>query len=171
MRPQPGTHPDYYNYYIGLVASETILEALEENKLLVISTIASIPEASADYAYDAGKWTIKQLLQHIADTERILAVRALRFARLDPQLNPSFDENHYASTAQVANKGVEDIMDELLAIRESTRLLFKSLNNDELLRSGETTVGKTTVLALGYMICGHSTHHLRVLRERYLKGL
>jgi uncharacterized damage-inducible protein DinB len=171
MRPQPGTHPDYYLHYIGLVGSGNILDALEENKLLLISTIASIPEASADFAYAEGKWTIKQLLQHIADTERILAVRALRFARRDQQINPSFDEDQYAAAANVAVKGIEDLMDELLAIREATRLLFKPLSDEELLRSGETTVGKTTVIALGYMICGHSTHHLKVLRERYLKGL
>jgi len=171
MRPESHTHPDYYKYYIGLLKAQTIIEAFHENTAYLQSTLQQLKGVDGQFMYSPSKWTIHQLLLHLADTERILSVRALRFARLDPQINPSFDEDHYAAIANAENLTLPQIQDEILAVRQATYLQFKHYSADTLLRKGTTTMGDTTVLALGYMICGHNTHHLNILHERYLKGL
>ena len=93
MKPQAGTYPKYFETYIQYVKQDNLNEALLQTWKEVISVLSTLPESKADYAYAPGKWTIKQLINHLIDTERIFAYRALRFARKDPQLLPSFEEN------------------------------------------------------------------------------
>lgn len=171
MRPEASSHPEYYKYYIGLLKAQTVLEAFHENTAYLQKTLTQLEGVDGHLSYAPNKWSIYQLLLHLADTERILSVRALRFARLDPQINPSFDEDHYAAVARNENLNLHQIQEEILAIRQSSYMQFKHYSTETLLRKGTTTMGETTVLALGYMICGHNTHHLNILHERYLKGL
>lgn len=169
MRPEKGSYPEYYENYIPLVKQENIITALTQNLSEVKALISSVPASKEDYAYAGGKWTVKQLLLHVSDTERIFSYRALRFARKDPQQPLPFEENDYAAAADVSGRSLADIMQELETVRVATLSLFKSFSQDELLRSGNTAAGRSTVLAIGFTTCGHATHHMNILRERYLK--
>lgn len=167
MKPQKGTYPDYYDNYIPLVRETSFLEALKNNGSHITQLMSQLPAEKENYAYAPGKWTVKQVLCHLSDTERIFAYRALRFARKDTSVLSSFDENAFADAAQLDHRHLRDLIAEFETVRSATISLFAGLTEDELLRSGKTTIGESTVLALGFAICGHASHHLQVLRERY----
>lgn len=167
MRPLSGTYPDYFETYISKAKEETVLKALETNTDELISFLKSIPQDKGDYAYAPGKWTIKELLIHISDAERIFSYRALRFARGDEQQPLSFEEDDYAANCNAAKRSLNSVIDELLAVRKATTLLFESFDETAIKRTGNTSKGKVTVNAIGYVICGHAIHHLAILKERY----
>ena len=167
MRPKKGTYPVYYENYIPLVHQEDIVVALTQNWTELKDTFSAIPKEKEDYAYADGKWTVKQMLLHLADTERIFAYRALRFARKDPQQPLPFEENDYATAGDVSQRSLANILEELESIRNASLTLFKSFSQDTLLLSGNTAAGPATVLSIGFTICGHAIHHMNVLRERY----
>lgn len=169
MKPIKGSYPAYFETYISKVTEDDVLIALHNNLQACKQFFKSIPADKENSAYAQGKWTIKQVLNHILDCERIFAYRALRFARKDPQTLAAFDEDAYASVADVTNRNLGDLMAELEALRWSNIFLFKSLNEEALLRTGFMASGETTVLSLGYMICGHANHHMQVIKEKYLK--
>lgn len=168
MKPRPEDHIPYYKYYVDLVQQENIIDALIEGKKWIAAFIKSIPVSKADHAYADKKWTVKQVLSHIIDTERILSYRALCFARGDKNKLPSFDENLYAENANLKHTDLNLQYEEFLAVREATILLFKQLEEKELQIKGTTGLGDVTVLSIGYMIAGHSLHHIKVIQERYL---
>jgi hypothetical protein len=170
MRPQKSTYPVYYENYIPLVKEDDLITALNQNWKEIKEFISQIPKQKENFSYAPGKWTIKQVVNHLIDTERVFTYRALRFARKDPQQPLPFEEDNYAAAAEVQERTLADIMDEFEAVRKSTLLLYKSFSNTTLLLSGKTAGGETTVLAIGYTTCGHATHHLRVISERYLKN-
>jgi uncharacterized damage-inducible protein DinB len=145
-----------------------VMSALNANRQEVLSFFAGIPESQAGHRYAEGKWTIRQVLQHICDTERILAYRALRFARQDPQQPLPFDENKYAATLGDDERTLAAILDEFETIRQASLSLFRGFNDQTLVQSGKTAAGEVTVVALGYMICGHAIHHMNVVKDRYL---
>lgn len=168
MRPVAGSYPDYYDNYIPLIRTGNIISALEENRLELISVLKKVDAEKENYAYQPGKWTVKQVVQHITDAERVFAYRALRFARLDPAQPLPFDENKYADVADVTHRDLADLLHELGSVRGATQCLFKTFSQETLLRTGNTSFGRTTVLAIGYLIAGHALHHLNVLKQRYL---
>jgi len=168
MRPNKEDHIPYFENYISLVKENEIVSALVNNKKETIDLISSIPESKQNYAYADGKWTIKQLLNHIIDTERIFCYRALRFARGDEQQLRSYDENLYAANAQLKNTTIEIQREEFNAVRDASILFFKQLTEKELKLIGQMESGQTTVLSLGFMICGHTARHMNVLKDRYL---
>lgn len=170
MRPQQSSYPDYFEHYITLVAENDLKSALAANWQQINNFISALAEEKGNFAYAEGKWTIKQVIIHLIDTERIFAYRALRFARRDPQQVVSFDENEYAAAANPATRTLPDLLYEFDTVRKASISLYNSFPEDTLLRSGRTALGHVTVLALGYMICGHALHHLRVINERYLKN-
>src|SRR5690606_5877951 len=135
--------------------------------LLFKTALAKVPKEKQNFFYAEGKWTVKQLLIHIIDTERILAYRALRFARKDAQQPLPFDENTYAANAEVTERSLEDLLAEFESVRNATVSLYKSFSEPILLNKGKTAIGETTVIAIGFMICGHAAHHLYILQERY----
>jgi len=169
MRPAPDTYPQYYGLYIPLVPENNVVDALVANWNSLHHFFSSIPSALENFAYQPGKWTIKEVALHLSDTERVMAYRALRFARKDPQQLLPFDENHYVANAAVQQRSLEDILHEFRTVREATLSLFKSFSNETLLLKGGTKMGETSVLAIGYMITGHTIHHANVVRERYLE--
>lgn len=169
MRPLNEDCPEYYNYYIGLIKESTVVDALKTTQESTIALIKSINEDLANFVYAEGKWTIKQLLVHCIDTERIFSTRALCFARGETQKAISFDENSYAENSDTFNRSMDDILKEFEAVRISSICLFKSFSQTTLNLKGFTPIGPATVNAIGFAICGHTEHHLNILRERYLK--
>ena len=168
MKPVEGEYPPYFSTYISKVTENDCISALENTEKEFISFFKSIPENKGDFAYAPGKWTIKQLILHIADAERIFAYRALRFARGDEQQNLSFEEDDYAKNCEAEKRTLQSVIEEFAAVRRSTILLFKSFSDKTLQNTGNMAAGKTTVNALGFTTSGHASHHVGVLKERYL---
>jgi uncharacterized damage-inducible protein DinB len=168
MRPNKEDHIPYFENYISLVQEQELISALMNNKNEMLQLISAISASKQNYAYADGKWTIKQVLNQITDSERIFCCRALRFARGDSQLLGSYDEDLYAANAQLNNTTIDILLEEFKAVRESSILFFKQLTEKELKLNGQMESGQTTVLSLGYLICGHSKHHMNVLQLRYL---
>ena len=160
--------PDYFFRYINLVKEEDLSKALKKNTKQFLKLLKNIPKKKHDFAYEDGKWTIKQLLQHIIDSERVFAVRALWFARKDPNGQPGFDENIWGNNAVVENRKWNDLVKEFILLRLSTELLFKSFTNENLNTTGLANYNQVSVAALGFIVAGHVTHHMNVLKERYL---
>jgi uncharacterized damage-inducible protein DinB len=121
-----------------------------------------------DYQYALGKWTIKDILQHLIDSERIFAYRALRFARKDATPLPGFTEDDFANEAGGSERSIRDLLTELAIVRESTLALFRTFSDEVLKRRGEASGTEMSVRALGFVIIGHQNHHQRIFEERYL---
>lgn len=167
MRPNKNDHIAYFEHYINLVPENDVLSALKNNHQEILTFIKSIPKNKAEHKYAPEKWTVKQVINHINDTERIFSYRALRFSRGDAQLLPSFDENLYAANADLSKTDLDLLAQEFDTIRKATILQFSQLSNKELLLKGKITSGENNVLSLGYMMCGHATHHKNIIKERY----
>ncbi|MFN8117088.1 MAG: DinB family protein [Bacteroidia bacterium] len=168
MRPNKKDYIPYFEYYINLIPEDDIISALKANHQTILDFIEDIPRQKLNYFYDEGKWTVKQVINHIIDTERILSYRALRFARGDNQKVLSFDENLYAANANLTNTNAQMLADEFDSVRLSNILFFKQLSDKELLLKGQMASGEVNVLSLGYFLCGHAQHHINVIKERYL---
>jgi len=169
MRPPKGTYPDYYENYIPLVKQDSVLTALQENEKEVIAFFTSISADLENYAYGPGKWSLKQILNHCIDTERVFAYRALRFARKDEKQPLPFDQDDYVANAEVEKRTLRNLIAEFESVRRASISLFDSFNDETLARSGNTAAGRASVNAIGFTICGHYLHHMTVISERYLK--
>jgi uncharacterized damage-inducible protein DinB len=167
MKPAQEDYIPYYDYYIQLVKDDAVLSALENTKVNISRFIHSIPEDKAEFAYAPDKWTIKQVLNHIIDTERIFGYRALRFARGDAQAVPPFDENIYAANAPLQTSSLALLREEFETVRKANQLLFQQLGTNQLSLKGKTAAGEVSVLAIGFMLCGHGLHHIQVIQDRY----
>ena len=153
----------HYATYINQVSGEyTLVEELEISVHRLIKFVQNIPMDKFDYRYAEGKWTIKDILQHLIDTERIFAYRALRFARNDKTELPGFEENDYVDQANANQRSIQYLLSELAVVRQATVSLFKSFSNEELLRKGIASNNPMSVRALGFTIIGHQNHHQRV---------
>jgi uncharacterized damage-inducible protein DinB len=130
--------------------------------------VEDIPRDKVDYCYAEGKWTVKELVQHLIDAERIFAYRALTIARGDQTPLPGFDETTYAAASKADARKWEDLVEEFKAVRQSTDLLFKSFTEDQLQQRGTTNQHKNTVNAIGFTAFGHLLHHKNILEEKYL---
>jgi len=144
------------------------MAAFRNQENLVNSFFASVPEDRHNYAYAPGKWTMKEMLQHIIDTERIFNYRALAFARKEQASLPSFDEDAYAASSNANNRNWNDLCEELKAVRKSTGIMYNSFDKNTLLNSGIANNKPMTVLAMGFTTIGHVYHHVKVTRDRYL---
>lgn len=168
MRPADGTYPHYLTNYISQASGENLNDALMHSTELLLKSLSEIPENKGDFAYAEGKWTIKQVLIHISDAERVFSYRLLRFGRGDEQQPLPFDENYYAENCNAEKRTLQDVIEELFAVRNSTTALIHSFTQDDLNKNGNTAIGKISVNALGFAICGHSNHHIKVIKEKYL---
>jgi uncharacterized damage-inducible protein DinB len=167
-RPLPAHHAPYFAKYVSLVQEDDVKAGFQNQTALLTNFFSSIPNEKADYAYAEGKWTIKQLIQHLIDTERIFSYRALWIARKSETPLPGFDENAFAELADGSKRTMKDLIEELLAVRASTKMLFDSLSNEELQYSGISNTHPVTVNAIGFITLGHILHHKNILEERYL---
>lgn len=161
-------YPDYFQRYIGKAENEALIPALESSLSELKLLIKKFPREKENYAYAPGKWTIKKILVHLSDTDRIFAYRALRFARKDPQLLLSYEEDDYAAAADVSNRSIDDLLNEFELVRLSNIALFKSFDEEALKRIGKVPLGDVSVGALGYVLAGHVRHHIQVINVKYL---
>lgn len=169
MKPAKDTYPTYYENYISLIKTDDLQTTFTDNELEVRDFFKSISADLDNYAYEPGKWTIKEVLNHIIDTERIFAYRALRFARKDAQQNLSFDQDQYVLNAELIHRSLNELVQEFISVRQATISLYQSFTHEALERIGSTVAGNASVNAIGFTICGHAVHHINVIKERYLK--
>lgn len=162
------TIPSFYKGYVKLVEHPDVLQALRISGYRTLELIHSIPEAKSDYRYAEGKWTIRQVLCHMLDAERIFSYRALRFARNDQTPLSGFDENAYAAYLNAESRNLTQIGDEMQHLRTSTIDMFAGFSEEMMTRKGTANKNELTVVALGIIIAGHETHHCKIIRERYL---
>jgi uncharacterized damage-inducible protein DinB len=164
----PGEFAPYYQTYIDAFGSGDLFEELEISIHEFIRFVQEVPLGKHDFRYAEGKWTLKDIIQHLIDAERIFAYRALRIARADQTPLPGFDENEYVPVANADRRHLKSLLEEYSAVRHATLLLFKSLPEEALKRSGTASNVGISVRALGFIIVGHLRHHQRIFRERYL---
>lgn len=169
MRPGKNDYFPYLETYISKVKEDTAIAALELGLANGLKALQAIPSDKWNFAYAPGKWTVKELLVHTTDTERVFAYRAMAFARGETKVLPSFDENTYAANSEANARTPEAISEEFKSVRLASISLFRGFSEHALQSRGSVPAGSITVNALGYAICGHLAHHLEVLRERYLK--
>jgi uncharacterized damage-inducible protein DinB len=167
-KPLEGTHPSYFDRYIGLVPEDDLQTAFKNQLPVITSLLKSISEEKSMYAYGPGKWTIKELLLHMTDTERIFAYRSLCFARKETQSLPGFDENMYAENSNANARSWDSLVNEFLLVRQTTELLFEGFTEAALNNSGTANNNPSTALSMGFTAIGHVYHHKNVLEERYL---
>lgn len=166
---KPDEFAGYYATYISQITNEyNLIEELEISVHRLIKFVQNIPLDKFDYRYAEGKWTIKDILQHLIDSERIFAYRALRFARNDKTELPGFEENDYAAIANAGKRSIQDLLSEMALVRQATLAMFKSFSQEELLLKGIASHNTISVRALGFVIIGHQNHHQRIFQERYL---
>lgn len=169
QRPQSTEHNEYFLKYISLIPEGDYFDLLMQNTEDVVSSFASLSEEKQNYRYAPGKWTPKQMLMHLIDMERGMSYRALIAGRGDGEhLIQTLDEDLYAANAMVDNRSMDDLLEEFAAIRFTTRKLFEGMTEEQTTWTANVTNGRVSARALGYMMLGHATHHLNVLKERYL---
>ncbi len=154
--------------YIKAIENVELLEELEISLHDFIRFVREIPMDKFDYRYAEGKWTIKDIIQHIIDAERIFAYRALRISRNDQTPLPGFEENEYVENTDANKRSIQELLTEFSAVRHSNLLLFKSFSEEQLTRMGTASNHPISVRALGFLVIGHQKHHQRVFQERYL---
>jgi uncharacterized damage-inducible protein DinB len=164
------TIPPFYKGYVKLVAQPDVLQAMRISGYRTMELVHSIPEAKCDFRYGPAKWSIREVLCHLIDAERIFAYRALRFARNDKTALASFDENEYAHHLNATGRSLKQIGDEMQHLRTTSVDLFESFTAEMLARKGSVNNNELSVVALGFIIAGHETHHCKVLQERYLSA-
>ena len=154
--------------YIQAIENVELFEELEISLHSFIKFVQNIPMDKFDYSYAEGKWTIKEIIQHVIDTERIFAYRALRISRNDKTPLPGFEENDYAVNTDAKSRSIQDLLTEFSAVRHSNLLMFKSFSDEQLARIGTASENTISVRAIGFILIGHQKHHQKVFEERYL---
>jgi hypothetical protein len=160
--------PQFFDRYINLAEDDEIVASLEKNLKVLNNLDMEQLEELGDKVYAPGKWTIKDIFQHMIDNERIQTYRALRFSRNDKTVLPGYDENSLAQNTNATQQSLKSIIDEFKLLRQSSIALYKSFSDEMLLRTGICFQVEISVLALGFQLSGHQIHHLEVIRERYL---
>jgi hypothetical protein len=167
-KPSPTTYPVYFKNYVDQVPDEDLLTGFQNQSAVIKEFLNSITEEKSNYAYYTGKWTIKEVLQHMIDTERIFNYRALCIARKETVSLPGFDENLYAENSNANRRNWQNLVDEFLVVRNSTEFLYKSFTDEAVAASGISNNNPVTVISFGFITLGHFYHHKNVLQERYL---
>ena len=167
MRPQANDYPAGFGNYINLVKEDDLQTAFNLQSGIMNDFLRSIPADKWDFKYAEGKWSVKELVQHCIDAERVFGYRALCFARKEQASLPSFEENAYAANSQADLRNPEDLIEEYLCVRKSTEFLFRSFTEDMLSTKGIANNNSMSVLSLGFTVIGHFIHHKNILVERY----
>lgn len=169
-RPQKGDYAEYYGKYIDLVPSGDFLDLLQSQREDLWRLLSPLSDDQAEFRYAQGKWSIKEVVGHISDTERIFAYRLLRIARGDQTPLPSFEQDGYIQTGKFTTRTLKDLLEEFSSIREATIALVRSLDNAAWQRRGTASQKEITSTALAFIIAGHVRHHHILLEERYLSA-
>ncbi|MCB9320616.1 MAG: DinB family protein [Lewinellaceae bacterium] len=167
-QPLPGEYPPYSQRYIELVPEEQIVGALVHNKHEIEELLLQIPDDKWDFRYAPEKWTLKEAVIHVLDTERIMAYRALRMSRHDPTPLAGFEQDDFIPYVHAEKRSPMSIREEWNALRDSSIHVFMYLEPDDLSFIGTAAGYPFSVRALGYFIAGHARYHERIIRERYL---
>ena len=166
-RPAPGEYPDFFSHYVGAVPDGDIRQTLPAASREMEAFYLAIPEGRSIETYAPGKWTIREVAGHVADSERVFAYRALRFGRGDRTPLPGFDQEVFVPNSNVAERPWSEILDDLFTVRRSNLNLFRSFRDGDWERRGEASGAEISVRAWAWVIVGHELHHRAVLRERY----
>lgn len=158
----------FFATYIKAVENVNLIEELEISVHDFVRFVQNIPMDKFDYRYAEGKWTIKEIIQHLIDAERIFSYRALRISRNDKTPLPGFEENDYVINTDAKLRSIQDLLTEMAVVRQSTLSLFKSFSQEQLSRMGVASNNEISVRAIGFIIIGHQKHHQQIFQERYL---
>jgi hypothetical protein len=167
-KPDLTSVPVFYHNYVNQITEDNLDKAIELNTISTIELLQSIPGEKWSYRYAEGKWSIKEMIQHIIDGERIFSYRALCFARGEKTSLPGFEENDYADASKADKRSKEALMEEFETVRKSIQQLFASFDEEQLNAVGVANDNPISVNAIGFIIAGHVQHHVNVLNERYL---
>lgn len=168
MRPDLSRVPEFYHNYINHVTEDDLMQAFKVQTSALTQFLETIPPGKHDYRYADGKWTIKEVVQHMIDAERIFTYRALCFVRGDKTFLPGFDENVYADNSKAHKRDWNGLVEECKAVRKSSQYFFGSLDEQQLDATGTANNNSIYVLGIGYIVIGHAMHHIKVIKERYL---
>ena len=167
-RPESSEYAPYYGKYVALVPDGDIAVTLSRQIDATAAFLSPLSEQQAAYAYAPGKWSIKEVLGHLMDTERIFTYRALRIGRNDKTPLPGYEQDDYVASANFNGRSLSGLLEEFAAVRNSTVQLFKHFTDKEWERRGTANQVEMTALSLGYVVAGHELHHMDVVRKRYL---
>lgn len=167
-RPQANEHAPYYSLYIDRINDDDVLAVLSEQISEYVSLVSMASEKNITEPYAQGKWSVKELLGHINDTERIMSYRALRFARNDKTPLSGFEQDDFIATGNFEQRTLSDLKEEFEYVRNSTLCLLGHLDKEAWMRTGLANNNEISVRALAYVMAGHVTHHLDILESRYL---
>jgi hypothetical protein len=170
-RPGSGEYTEFYETYVSLIQEGEIIPVLEAQLRQMIALFTGRSEREGDFRYAPGKWSVKEILGHVADAERIFTYRALRIARGDQTPLPGFEQDDYVRVANSGKRKLMDIVEEFGDVRHATLSLFRSFPSDAWLRRGTASNHEVSVRALAYITAGHELHHRRVLEERYFPAI
>jgi hypothetical protein len=166
-RPEPGEYAPYYDRYISLVPGSDILATLDAQRRETMTLLCGRDEADGDFRYAPGKWSAKEVLGHVCDTERIFAYRALRIARADRTPIEGFEQDDYVRNGPFAPAPLPELIEDYIAVRRATLTLFRNLDEPAWSRRGVANKNEVSVRALAYIIAGHELHHRKILEEKY----
>jgi hypothetical protein len=168
-RPNKTEYAAYYHTYVEKVPDGDIIKVMKKQNDQVKLLLKNVSGKKSLYRYLPDKWSVREVLGHMIDTERVFAYRALRFARNDANNLPGFDENEYVRQSNYNDIKLKDLVEEFITIRKSNIIMFKNFSDEAELRKGTANGNPFTVRAMAYIMAGHVNHHLKVLKERYLK--
>jgi DinB superfamily len=166
-RPQPGEYAAYYDRYISLVEGDDILSRLDHQRRQTMMLLCGRDEKDGDFRYAPGKWSAKEVIGHVCDTERVFAYRALRISRADSTPLEGFEQDDYVRNGPFANRLLSDAVEDFIAVRRATLSLLRNLDEAAWMRRGIANKNEVTVRGLAYIIAGHELHHRRILEEKY----
>jgi DinB superfamily len=169
LRPQTGEYAPYFDRYISLVPGNDILAAFDDQRRQTLLLLSGRTDDDGDFRYAPDKWSLKEVLGHLNDTERIMGYRALRFARGDTTPIEGYEQDDYVRNSPFASRKLEDLIEDYIAVRRATVSLFRNLDEPAWTRRGIANENEVTVRALAYTIAGHELHHRRILEEKYLR--
>jgi len=170
-RPEAGEYAPYYEKYISLVASSDVVSALEAQRTHTLQLCSGLSEANGNFRYAPGKWTVKEVLGHIADSERIFTYRALRIGRGDKTAIEGFEQDDYVRGGAFSERALKSLLEELTAVRSATTALYRSLSEEAWTRRGTANKNEVSVRALAFITAGHELHHVKILEERYFPAI
>jgi hypothetical protein len=168
MRPDLSRIPVFYHNYINQVPENELMQGFISQEFELFPFLERIPDSKYDFRYAEGKWSLKEVLQHIIDGERIFCYRALRFARKDTTPLAGFEENFYTENSKASSRTWSGLVEEFRAVRKATEYLFASFDEDQLNAEGLANNNSHYVLGIGFVIIGHANHHKNIMIERYL---
>ncbi len=167
-KPEKSEYGAYYERYVSLVVDTRLMETLAEQPGELHELFNSLPDEKGSYTYDEGKWTIKEVISHLIDGERMFAYRILRISRGDATPIEGFEQDGYIENAHADRRSIAELIEEIRLLREANMLMLRNLNDEDWLRMGTASGLSVSVRALAYIMAGHISHHVGILKTRYL---